>query len=91
MSKRRSHKDVEFTVSGGSPEEREHKTFAKASVDIMNRLTSSGEATLDVLVWSEAGARWLAGDDGVDSYREDPDASVFERYTFKCNAEGKVR
>ncbi len=91
MSRRRSHKDVEFAVTGGTVGANYYKTYRQAYQNVMDRLVSSGRATLDVLVSSEAGARWCGGDDSVAYYREDPDASVFERFTFKCNAEGRVR
>lgn len=49
-----------------------------------------GESTLDVLVWSKAGVKAFGGDDAVERYEEDPEASVFERYEFKCNMVGRV-
>ncbi len=86
----KQHKDVEFHVSGGSAGDIPHGSYHTASVDVMNRLLANGEATLDVIVSSPEGAYWLRGDDGVEAYSEDPDASVFERYAFKCNAQGRV-
>jgi len=35
---------------------------------------------IDVCIWTIGGARWFGGDDAVEAYREDPDASVFERW-----------
>ena len=34
---------------------------------------------IDVIVWSERAAVWYDGADGRDRYREDPEASVYER------------
>jgi len=45
---------------------------------------------LDVLVWNEEGAEWYGGDDAVERYREDPEASVFERFEIKVNPVGMV-
>lgn len=48
--------------------------------DLHSIAASNGEASsVDVLVWTEAGARWYGGDDAIERYREDPEASVFER------------
>ena len=91
MARARAFKDVEFEVS----DDREkrvgtYKTFQEAAAVALDRAISRGSATLDVLVWSEAGARALGGSDAVDRYREDPDASVFDRYEIKVNAVGRV-
>lgn len=49
-----------------------------------------GEADVDVVVWSEEGARAYGGDDAVEQYREDPEASVFERLEVRVNNQGRV-
>lgn len=49
-----------------------------------------GEATVDVVVCSEEGARSFGGDDAVDEYNEDPEASVFERMQIRLNNLGRV-
>jgi len=87
---RHSHKDVEFSVSWGHHEERVYKSPKEATSAVVVGCMSRGEATLDILVYSEAGARSYGGDDAVEQYREDPEASVFERFEFKCNAVGRV-
>lgn len=50
---------------------------------------------VDVVIWTEDGARAYGGSDAISSYKEDPDASVFERWArkdpealFEC--QGKV-
>jgi hypothetical protein len=45
---------------------------------------------LDVLIQREAGAQWFGGDDAVEQYRDDPDASVFRRLEIKVNDMGRV-
>jgi hypothetical protein len=49
-----------------------------------------GHATLDVVCWTEDAARAFGGEDAVERYREDPLASVFERWEFKANCVGRV-
>ncbi len=53
-------------------------------------LVSRGRAVLDVLVYSEEGAKAHGGEDAVERYREDPDASVFERFEFYANCVGRI-
>jgi hypothetical protein len=92
MARPKTHKDVEFEVENTSGERRTriYKTFDEAAGYALSIAISSGEAVLDVLVWTESGARWLGGDDAVEQYREDPDASVFDRYVIKVNAQGRI-
>jgi hypothetical protein len=86
----KTHKDVEFAVDDTSGEERVFKSFDEAAVFALIVAKSRGESKLDILVHSTWGARWLGGDDAVKAYKEDPDASVFERYEIKVNAIGRV-
>jgi hypothetical protein len=87
----KSHKDVEFHVAEAAGQEAKvFKTFKEASERVVSLCISRGQAIMDVVVWSEAGARWLHGDDGVTQYEEDPDASVFERFEFKGNFVGRI-
>lgn len=80
-----AHKDVEYHV--------EDKVFSDpkdAFVAVCNECIAHGSARLDVVIWSKAGAKAFGGDDAVEQYKDDPDASVFERFEFKCNAVGRV-
>lgn len=90
MARERTHADVEYAVEDGSGQERIFKTFDEAAGFVLTMAVSSGESTLDVLVWSEEGAEWYGGSDAVDAYNEDPEASVFERYEITVNAVGRV-
>jgi hypothetical protein len=77
--------DVEYHVATtvtGDPD--------AAMVAAMTRAMARGDVVLDVVVWSEDGARAYGGDDAVDRYREDPEASVFERFEIRVNAVGRV-
>lgn len=67
------------------------KTFDEAAGFALARGVSHGEpVTLDVLVWSRAGARWVGGDAGVEVYDEDPEASVHERLVIKVSSQGRI-
>jgi hypothetical protein len=91
MARPKSHKDVEFAVDDASGKERIFKTFDEAAGFAVAIGVSRGERVdLDVLVYSKAGARWVGGDDAVEQYEEDPEASVFERYEIKVNSAGRV-
>jgi hypothetical protein len=90
MTEQRTHPDVEYAVEDASGKERIFDTFNEAAGFAVSIAISRGESDLDVLVWSEEGARFHGGDDAVDQYREDPEASVFERYEIRVNAVGMV-
>lgn len=87
----KTHKDVEFAVDDASGNERVFRTWDEAAGFAL-ALAASGkpDVALNVLVWSEAGARAYAGDDGVEQYREDPEASVFERILVNASDQGHV-
>jgi len=84
------HQDVEFAVDDTRGEERIFKDGNEASAFAVAVAMARGEANIDVLVWSEEGARAYGGDDAVERYNEDPEASVFERYEVKVNFVGMV-
>jgi hypothetical protein len=86
----RTHKDVEFAVDDASGEEHVFKTFDEAAGFALSIAVARGESALDVLIWSRAGASWYVGDDAVERYNEDPDASVFERFEIRVNNVGMV-
>jgi hypothetical protein len=87
---RRKHKDVEFAVNDAGGNEKIFKTYDEAAGFALYTAMSTGESVLDVLVWSEAGARSLQGEEGVEKYNEDPEASVFDRFEIKVNSVGRV-
>lgn len=85
-AKVRKHKDVEYMVGNDS-----FKTFDDAAADAMMRaLTNRDRTVLDVVVHSEKGAKFYAGDDGVARYRTDPDRSVFERFLINVSPLGPI-
>ena len=86
-----SHDDVEFHVAdcAGTPRVFESLDEA-AGFAVAVAATGKDDVVIDVVIWSEDGARAYAGDDGVENYNEDPDASVFERIEIKVNNAGRV-
>lgn len=90
MARSRTHKDVEYSVEDGGGKERIFKTFNEAAAFALGMAVSRGNADLDVLIYSKAGAKFYGGDDAVEQYQEDPDASIFERFEIKVNNTGRV-
>ncbi len=84
-----SHPDVEYAV-GTEKSERVHASFDEALTYAFSAALAAGSVTLDVLVYSEEGAEAFGGDDAVEEYREDPDASVFRRFEISVNDAGRV-
>jgi len=88
----KTHKDVEFMVEadGSAGEAVYFKTPGDASAHAVALAISGHTVFIDVLISSEAGARFYGGDDAVEQYKEDPDASVHERFEVKVNCQGRV-
>lgn len=87
----KTHKDVEYAVDDASGQQRTFKTFDEAAgFALAIAVSGRPDVYLDVLIWTRAGARWYGGDDAVEQYDEDPDASVFERFEISVNAMGRV-
>lgn len=82
--------DLEYHVDSVDGEVSIFENFDDAGAAAIVRAAHCGEATIDVVVWSEEGARKFGGDDAVEQYHEDPDASVFERLQVKVNNWGRV-
>jgi hypothetical protein len=90
MARATTHKDVEYAVDDAAGKQRTFKKFDEAAGFALSIAVARGESVLDVLVWSKAGAKWYGGDDAVEEYNEDPEASVFQRFQIKVNAQGRV-
>ena len=86
------HYDVEFHVTSPSAglDGIYTRDFNEAAARVASRCVACGRATLDVLIYSRAGAHAYGGDDAEAQYDEDPQASVFERFEFTCNNLGRV-
>jgi len=80
------HDDLEYAV--GAVYTRDATLAIVLAVEAA--LAGDGVAVLDVLVWSEAGARAYGGDAAVAAYAEDPDASVHDRIVFSVISQGRV-
>lgn len=86
----RVHRDVEFEVHHGNGKTDRYGDFEGAAARALDLALAHGKSVIDVIVWSQAGARAYGGSDGVASYKEDPEASVFERIELKVNLVGRV-
>jgi hypothetical protein len=87
----RAVKNLEFAVNDHSGRERIFKTFDAACGFAVAMATADGNHhNIDVLAWSEAAARAWGGEEGVESYREDPDASVTDRIVIKAERQGRI-
>jgi hypothetical protein len=88
---RKTHKDVEFAVDDASGQQHIFRTFDEAAGFAVALAVSDGRPhNIDVLVYSKAGARWWAGDEGAEEFEEDPEASVFERIVVRADSLGRV-
>ena len=87
---RKTHPDVEYAVDDAGGKERVFKTFDEAAGFALAVAVGRGSSNLDVLIFSEKGAKFYGGDDAVDQYNEDPEASVFERFEIRVNAVGRI-
>lgn len=92
MARKKSHRDVRFHVSAAGETDMEiYQTFDEAAgMAVVQAMSEGKKVHIDIVVWSKAGARWLYGDDGVEQYEEDPEASVFERIEVKANILGRI-
>jgi hypothetical protein len=81
--------DVEYVVVVGTSE-RVFTDFDEALSFAFAAGLGIGKVIIDVLVYSEAGARAFGGDDAVTEYRDDPEASVFRRVELTVNDMGRV-
>lgn len=82
----RTHRDVEYHV--GDQVFRSYD--AAAGHAVTTALANGARIAIDVVVWSRSGARAVFGDDGVERYDEDPDASVFQRIVVTAADQGRV-
>lgn len=90
MMASKKHKDVDYAVDDASGKEHTFKTFDEAASYALSVAISTGSAKLDVLIYSTWGAKFYGGDDAVEQYKEDPEASVFERFEISVNNVGRV-
>ncbi len=82
--------DVTYSIDDCSGNERCFDDPKEAQAFALSVAMSRGDSVLNVLVHSECGAMAFGGDDAVESYREDPDCSVFERYEISVNCAGRI-
>lgn len=81
------HKDVEILVDGRDSQ----PSLEKAVTTAFTRCVSDGdEHEVSVHFQSKFGARYWGGDDAVESYLEDPEASSHESYVIRVDSRGRV-
>lgn len=85
-----THKDVEYHVEASGGKAQVFKKYSEAATFAFTVASSRGSANLDVVVWSRAGAKFYGGDEAVERYDEDPEASVFDRFEITVNNVGRV-
>jgi len=87
----KTHRDVEFAVDDASDRQRIFKSFDEACGFAVGLAASTGKSwNVDVLIHSKAGARSWGGDDAVEQYMEDVDASVSDRIRIKAEDQGRI-
>ena len=87
----RHHKDVEYHVDKPNGETFITKDADKAAgLAIAIAMSGMPDVTIDVIVWSAAGAKAYGGSDAVEQYREDPETSVFDRIVVRAESQGRV-
>lgn len=74
----------------GSTDTTIFESWDAACAKALTIAASSGQSTIDVVCHSEDEAFNYGGLDAVERYRDDPDASVFERFEIKANCVGMV-
>lgn len=86
----RKIKNLEFHVDlHGST--RIFDSFEKAvETAAIHSIGEGHPVNVDVVAQTERAARAFGGEAGVESYREDPDASVFHRITIQAEDLGRV-
>lgn len=87
---KRPHKDVEFAVSAAEKTSYFKDWAEAAAVAVAMAATSGGEAVIDVIVHSVEGAQHWLGGHGAEMYREDPEASVFQRISIRAEDKGRI-
>lgn len=84
-------KDLEFHVELHDTT-RVLTSFKKAvELAAIHSIGQGRPVNVDVIVYSKAAARAFGGDGGVETYLEDPDASVFQRIQIKAEDLGRIR
>ena len=65
--------------------------FDKAAGFALSRACSTGnEMQIDVVTWSKAAARAWGGDNAVEVYESDPEASVHDRILIRAQVLGRI-
>lgn len=89
--KKDSHEAVRFQVLGPGGEAETFHSLDKAAAFVFREALHGGKwSNLSVLVLTEAGARWWAGEQGAELYRANPNAQVFDQIAIKVQPQGMI-
>lgn len=86
------HSDLEFHLHDDNGDSfGTYRTF-EDGLAAASRLSAGLDhpVTLDVLIWSEDGARAWGSEEGVEQFLDDPEASVFDRLEVSVRSLGKI-
>lgn len=85
------HVSEEGSRAAGSTNTKIFASFDKAAGHAVALSVARGAPmVIDVVTWTRAAARKWGGDDAVEVFDDDPDASVHERVVVRADAQGKV-
>ena len=87
----KTHKDLEFAVDDLSGHQKTFKKFNEACIFAVSLSVSDGRPhNVAVLVFSVSAAKAWDGENGVRCYKEDSEASVFQRIEISARDLGSV-
>jgi hypothetical protein len=84
-------KNLEFHVDRPDGTTAIETNFNKAAGLAISLACVNGDpVNIDVVAWSRSAAKAWSGDDGVESYDDDPDTSVFDRIVVRAESIGRI-
>ncbi len=84
-------KDLEFAIDDAGGRQRVFGDFNEAAAFAVVLSSSNGRpVNLDVLIHSRLAAKIWGGDDALEQYEDDPDASVSERFIIRAESVGRI-
>jgi hypothetical protein len=84
-------RDLEFHVNRPNGKTYVGSVFGDATaLAITIAVNTQKPVHIDVCAFSESAAREWTGEQGADSYNEDPEASVFDRIVIIAESVGRV-
>lgn len=89
------HREIEFQVDAVDSRATDKTWYFKAwpeacAMAVRLAATDGRSYHVDVLCYGEDGAKAWAGEEGIERYRDDPEASVFDRIVVKAESFGRI-